>query len=247
MLRWGVGPWLARRETDPLQQLIDEGRPPWLRFLRWLGRVVAESYLVTLAVWLAVTPLAASRYGIVSPAGLVLGPPLTLLTSVALLAGFLLLLLAPLALPITAPLAFVVHHCLAACEWLVDAADGFRLSFFYVGEIPEWWLWIFYGVLLAALTQPMLRPFRRLAWLTGLGWLGVGLLTAAVRLPADELRMTFLAVGHGGCTVLETPDGRTLLYDAGALAGPDVARRQIAPFLWQRGVRRIDEVFLSHA
>jgi competence protein ComEC len=26
-----------------------------------------------------------------------------------------------------------------------------------------------------------------------------------------------------------------------------VARRQIAPFLWHRGVRRIDEVFLSHA
>jgi len=47
--------------------------------------------------------------------------------------------------------------------------------------------------------------------------------------------------------VLETPDGRTLLYDAGALGGPDVARRQIAPFLWSRGIRRIDEVLLSHA
>src|SRR5207244_842658 len=54
-------------------------------------------------------------------------------------------------------------------------------------------------------------------------------------------------VGHGGCTVLETPDGRTLLYDAGAIAGPDVARRLIAPYLWHRGIRRIDEVFLSHA
>jgi competence protein ComEC len=75
----------------------------------------------------------------------------------------------------------------------------------------------------------------------------VGLLCAAVRLPSDELRCTFLAVGHGGCTVLETADGRTLLYDAGALGGPDVARRQIAPFLWHRGVSRIDEVFLSHA
>ena len=83
--------------------------------------------------------------------------------------------------------------------------------------------------------------------MTGVGWLGVGVLAAAVRLPSDELRVTFLAVGHGGCTVMETPDGRTLLYDSGALAGPDVTRRQIAPFLWQRGVRRIDEVFLSHA
>jgi competence protein ComEC len=247
VLHWGVGPMLDRRETDPVQQLLDEQRPAWLRGLRWLGRLIAESYLVALAIWLAVTPLAASRYGLVSPAGLVLGPPLTLLTSVALLAGFLLLLLAPLSLPILAPFAFVVHVSLAACESLVDAADGFRLSFFYVGDIPEWWLWVFYGALLAVLTQPALRAFRRLAWLTGVGWVGVGLLAAAVRLPSDELRVTFLAVGNGGCTVMETPDGRTLLYDSGALAGPDVARRQIAPFLWHRGVRRIDEVFLSHA
>ena len=46
---------------------------------------------------------------------------------------------------------------------------------------------------------------------------------------------------------MEIADGRTLLYDAEALGGPDVARRQIAPFLWHRGVRRIDEVLLSHA
>jgi competence protein ComEC len=59
--------------------------------------------------------------------------------------------------------------------------------------------------------------------------------------------VTFVAVDHGGCTVIETPDGRVLLYDAGTISGPDVTRRQIAPFLWSRGIRRIDEVFLSHA
>jgi competence protein ComEC len=47
--------------------------------------------------------------------------------------------------------------------------------------------------------------------------------------------------------VLEMPDGRTVLYDAGAITGPDVTRRQVAPFLWGRGIRRIDEVILSHA
>jgi competence protein ComEC len=38
-----------------------------------------------------------------------------------------------------------------------------------------------------------------------------------------------------------------LLYDAGALGGPDGTRRQIAPYLWTRGIRRVDEVLLSHA
>jgi competence protein ComEC len=83
--------------------------------------------------------------------------------------------------------------------------------------------------------------------LAGLAWLSVGLLSGSSRPGSQELRCTFLAVGHGGCTVIETEDGRTLIYDAGALGGPDVTRRQIAPFLWERGIRRIDEVLLSHA
>lgn len=97
------------------------------------------------------------------------------------------------------------------------------------------------------LTQAPLRRRWRWGVAGGLGWLCVGLVGCNARLPADELCCTFLAVGHGGCTVLETPDGRTLLYDAGALGGPDVTRRQVAPFLWSRGIRRLDEVFLSHA
>jgi competence protein ComEC len=79
------------------------------------------------------------------------------------------------------------------------------------------------------------------------GWLVVGLLAGLARSTPDEMRVTFVAVDHGGCAVIETPDGRVLLYDVGATAGPDVTRRQVAPFLWSRGIRRIDEVFLSHA
>jgi competence protein ComEC len=63
---------------------------------------------------------------------------------------------------------------------------------------------------------------------------------------AGEFRCTFLAVGHGGCTVLEMPNGQVIMYDAGAIGGPDVTRRHIAPFLWNRGYRRIDEIFISH-
>jgi competence protein ComEC len=246
VIYWGPRHWFPNTD-DPLSQLIDDARPWWQRWLRARGRQVVESYAVTLMIWLAIAPLAASRYHLISPIGLLLGPPLTLLTSIALIFGFLMLALAVVWGPLAALVAPAVQGSLVACEWLVDRTDAWPGSHLYVGDVPEWWLWIFYLALFGVLTQAPLRRRWRWGLAGGAGWLCLGLLGGAARLPTDELRCTFLAVGHGGCTVLELPDGRTLLYDAGALSGPEVARWQIAPFLWSRGVRRVDEVFLSHA
>jgi competence protein ComEC len=246
VLYWGVG-YRIDREQDPLAQLIDTSRPTWERMLLWVGRLTVESYVITLLIWLAITPLAASRYHLISPSALLLGPPLVVLTTIALFTGFLLLLIGLICPPLTGALAQVVHGSLTACEYLVDGADRLPFSHVWVGDIPPWWIWIFYLGLPAVLTQEALRRRWRLAVVAGLGWLCVGLTAGAARMPSDELRCTFLAVGHGSCVVLETADGRTLLYDAGSLAGPELTRRQIAPFLWHRGIHRIDEVFLSHA
>ncbi len=112
VLYWGVRPWLERKR-DPLQRLIDEERPAWLRFLRGLGGFILKGYLFTLIIWLAVAPLTAAHYHLISPIGVLLCPPLVLLTAVALIAGFLLLAAAALCPPLTAAFGPVVHGCLA--------------------------------------------------------------------------------------------------------------------------------------
>jgi competence protein ComEC len=237
-------PRLARTR-DPLEALIDATRPAWLRSLRRLARAVSEVYLVSALVWLAISPLVAARYHLVSPVALLLGPPLTLLTSVALIAGFLLLFASFLWWPLALIPAWLTRWSLHGCDVLVDIGDWLPLGHWYVADIPNWWLWGCYALLFAAL---FLRAAPWQLLVPGaLAWISVGMIAVGHRPRPDELRCTFLAVGHGGCTVIETPDGRVLLYDTGAMAGPDLTRRQVAPFLWQRGIRRIDEVFLSHA
>jgi competence protein ComEC len=134
VLCWGTRA-LWQREEDPLDRLIDEARPAWLRWLRRLGWRIFESYAVTLLIWLAITPLAASKYQLLSPAGLLLGPPLIALTTAALFTGFLLLAAGILFSPLMGPLALLVQGSLAACEFLVDAADGVRYSHIYIGAI----------------------------------------------------------------------------------------------------------------
>jgi competence protein ComEC len=246
VLIWGVSRF-ARRELDPLEEEIEESRPRWEKGLRWVGGQLALAYGMTLAVWVALAPLLAERYNQVSLAGLVIGPPVVLLATVALLAGFCLLLLAHVFQPLALVAAWVTQWSLEGCDGLVAWAEGWPGSYWYVPDVAGWWVWAFYAALFAGLTVEYLRQRWRALGLALLAWLCVGLAAGAVRQRANELRCTFLAVGHGGCVVLETSDGRTLLYDIGTLSGPDVTRKFIAPYLWRRGVRRIDEVFLSHA
>jgi competence protein ComEC len=246
ILYWGAG-WLMRpRPEDPLDTLVDRVRPMWLRLLRALGWMVFESYLVCLIVWIAIAPLTIYHYGMFATMALPLGPPLTLLTSIALFAGFVVLLLAPWFPPGAWLAARVVWASIAGCEKLVDLAETWALHV-YVGPVPAWWVVLFYLLLLAVLTQKAIR--QRWCWAlpSGLAWLCVGLVAGAASPAEPILRCTFLAVGHGGCSVIQTPDGRVLLYDTGAVRGPDVTERIIAPYLWSQKVFRIDDVILSHA
>lgn len=243
VLAWCVPRFFPERPPDPLEVLIDEARPTWLRGLRWLGVTVGKSYLINLIVWGAITPLAAYHSGVVAPSALLLGPPLALLTAIAIVLGFGLLLagLINLAWLFSYPLSW----SLLACDWLVDLAEAFR-AHLYCGEVPVWWLVIFYAALFAVFTcPPLLARWRRIAP-AAVAWVALLLILGAFPRPVPELRVTFLDVGHGGCTVVQTPDGRVLLYDAGAMRGPDVTGRVIAPFLWSQGIRRIDDVVLSH-
>jgi competence protein ComEC len=247
MLTWGVSRWFAPQPAEPLERLIDASRPRWVRGLRSVGRWLLVSYGITFVLGLTVIPLVAYRYHVISPIGFVIGPPVVLLAAVALVTGFMLLIAAAVMPPLVPLFAGATDWSLRLCGWVVDAADRLSVGHFAVGDVPGWWLAVFYAGLLSTLILPTIRGRWRSMSIAGAGWLALGLVLVFWRPTPDGLRVTFLAVGHGGCTVLETPDGRVLLYDVGALAGPDVIRRQVAPFLWHRGIRRIDEVLVSHA
>ncbi|HLW68513.1 MAG TPA: ComEC/Rec2 family competence protein, partial [Gemmataceae bacterium] len=247
ILTWGLGRWFAQRDDDPLARLRDEARSWPERWLVRLGRWIGRNYVITIVLGLATIPLVASWHHVVPVTGFLIGPPALLLAAIALVSGFFLLLSNALGGFLSPFFALITRYSLAGCDGLVELVDSLPLSHLYVPDIPIWWLGGFYFILFALLWLKPVWPKRRWLALAGASWLGIGLLGAALPASHQEMRVTFLAVGHGGCTVIETPDGRVLLYDAGAIQGPDVTRRTIAPFLWRQGISKIDEIFLSHA
>lgn len=65
---------------------------------------------------------------------------------------------------------------------------------------------------------------------------------------SSSFRITYLDVGQGSATLLEYPSGFRVLIDGGgsSFTTTTVGERIIAPFLWKKGIRRIDAVAITH-
>ena len=88
------------------------------------------------------------------------------------------------------------------------------------------------------------------AMLAASAWIALVPRTPQMRL--GVLEVTALDVGQGDSLLVVTPQGRTLLVDAGGLTGQprsslDLGEDEVSPYLWARGLARLDAVAISHA
>jgi competence protein ComEC len=69
------------------------------------------------------------------------------------------------------------------------------------------------------------------------------------RLAPGRVRAAFLDVGQGDAAVIELPDGRVIVVDAGGFPGTtfDTGRAVVEPYLRSRKIGRIDVLVMSHA
>lgn len=211
------------------------------RFAHW----VVQSSRVNGRLWLLSAPLVLARFNIMPLLPMLLNlaliPPVTL----ALCLGASTMLLGKV--PWIGPaLGLAVGNMLGVIEATVDAAARLPGGHWWLPGPATWWLFGFYVGAACFWAWPAHLPWRRRWTLLAL-WTLVGLGASWWAKPRDELRCTLIAVGHGCAVLIESPDGRTMLYDAGGMGDPKSVSRQIAGVLWHRGITHLDAIVLSHA
>ena len=80
----------------------------------------------------------------------------------------------------------------------------------------------------------------------------IALIAPKPRVRLGVLEVTAVDVGQGDSLLVVSPQGRTLLMDAGGLTGQprssfDLGEDVVSPYLWWRGMVRLDAVAISHA
>ena len=146
--------------------------------------------------------------------------------------------------------AFVLHLVQIVVDHLGHAALGdVRLPGPGIAGV------VLFCALLAFAIAALRARHHALVWAGGLA---AGLLLAAVLWPAPPLlhpgtlEVSAIDVGQGDSLLVVSPEGRTLLVDAGGPVGQlttrwDVGEEVVAPFLWSRRIRRLDAVLITHA
>ena len=237
---------------DPLQLLVERSRP-WPRRALDVAMKRGRMALVESAVvWIAVSPLLVAKFHLLSASSILIGPAVAAPVALGMASGFVLLATGAWLPPIAVLSAATCDGCLWLVELAVEWGRRIPAGHVWLPGPSGWWLAGFYAGLAMWAAVALRRPGRApLRWGVGLFsvWLCVGLAASwhSRRAEAPGLRCTNLAVGHGTAVVLELPDGRTLLYDAGRLGGPLAASNAVESYLWSRGITHLDAVILSHA
>lgn len=221
---------------------------------RWPLRLIepmVSAFFLSLAVSLVILPIVAYHFHGVSVAGLLANAVLVPLVGLLVLPlGLFGLALAP-ALPwIAEPMLRVDGRLLDLVRALVDWFGDWSWSYLWIGLLPLWALIGCYGLLALVLARGPEHRRRRLllAALVALALATGALAPARGRLASGSLEVDVIDIGQGSSTLLILPQGRTVLVDGGGTwdHAYDMGRQVLAPFLWSRGIRRLDLVVLSH-
>jgi competence protein ComEC len=213
------------------------GGPVW----NWLRTGMG----VSLAAWLATAPVILADFNLLTP-GIVLNNLLIVpLLSAEFVVGVAHLAFAAAGLgAATGTAAEILFDVTRAVSGVVTSIP---FSHVYAPAAPPALIAAYYVALAA--WAAWCRRTRERWWKTAavaLVVLPLGLTGLLTRKALDAPFLAVLDVGRGSCAYLEWPDGRNVMVDCGSLNARDPGASIAAPYLWSRGVTRLDTLVLTH-
>jgi competence protein ComEC len=205
-----------------------------------------KTLCVSLSAWIAVMPLIAYYFHIVTPLTVFLNIIIFPLVWLILVGGFIVLITGLVSPILATPFAWLVSYSGVALENLVLLFSRNFQTFFYTST-PFWiWIVIYYLIAIFFILRERIKIKLTHTIIATLAIINIFVFSDLPGRHQDCLKLTCFDVRHGASFFIQFPNGKNMLYDSGTRGNYDVGKFIVAPFLWQRGIKKIDTMIISH-
>lgn len=219
---------------------------------RCLGLVenVFHLFLLSGVIFVISLPLILDNIHLMTPVALQVNPILWIPLTIALMCGFATMIFAWIFPPLAILFGKWGTFSFECLEQMLRFFHELPYGAFWYPSPARWWIFGFYLPLVFLTLFPQFRLRIRWTLFYFLIWSLLGYCSGYVRdwerKHADRLTVTVLSVGHGTSLLIQTPDGKTVIYDAGCFSRPSTSTNALSRCLWKAGKTHIDAIVLSH-
>ncbi|MBO6650631.1 MAG: DNA internalization-related competence protein ComEC/Rec2 [Balneola sp.] len=225
--------------------VIQNAIPYWVR-IKWYGTPIMV-IIISLVVQLGLYPLQAFYFGevsLISPlANALFVPLLSIIVPLSLLALIISSVIPALGFFINYPsLVF-----LATLNDFVSFSSQLSQSWFEVQKpgISIFLFWTSFVLMIGSWRNPNIK--WKLMAISLFLLFFIPLDSVLTKFEPPKLTITLFDVGQGDATLLQTPNGKNILIDAGIWSpGSNSGKQVLLPFFKENNIQKLDAVFLSH-
>lgn len=209
---------------------------------------LSEIFAVTLTAQIGVLPIMVCSFNRVALASLVLNFFALPLVGLIMGLGFIFVFFSFI-LPFLGQIsAAAVHHSIGIFMKAVSLFDAAAFLSYRLPS-PPFWVVLGYIVFLLLLKAPKKCKGQFPVTVFFFSAFLLIMLTYPFSPSQPHFRVTFIDVGQGDSILIEFPGGKTMLVDGGGTPEDtfDIGEYVVCPFLWKKGLKKVDTVVLTHA
>lgn len=223
--------------------------PRVLKSLPRLPLKISELFALSLTAQLGVLPFLAGSFNRVAFSSLLLNFAAIPLTGVIMAFGFVFLSFSLMSSFLAQVLAQALKFLIRIFLWTSHLFDPFPVFSYRIPTPPLPVILGYFFFFFLLLLRPRVKGQKLLTFaLFGIFFA----LLISYPFAADfsqTLKLTFLDVGQGDSILVEFPGRKKMLVDGGGVPDDsfDIGEHVVSPFLWSKGIKKIDYLVLTHA